>query len=432
MNCTNQSMCQCGDKEYHEFSSLTCNAQKNHSQSCSIDFNCRVDKYLECKSETCQCISSFPTWSDGYDKCIVPLSYTGYCYAVSDCDTSKSLSCNGYNGNNNCTCPVNLSNSYCDCTRSIGNEYYWTGTSCTIARGYYQTCTNSLSSYMCKTMTEGTICSGPSPYKCLCPSLQYYRNSTSKCEDQLSNTISCTQTDACRSDLGLSCQVGLCQCDGSIQFWDGTRCVNFYTYNTETCSNDNQCKGTLVCVSGGTTCNCPLSVSNSKCDCPVRAIGSEYYWNGSDCVLAASYGRTCNSANYTCQTLTELTQCDTSTGLCSCGPYGIWGSTTCIFCATDWYYQRGSCFRGSDNPTKISLLTQAMVPSACYNVATATIADSLTSSDLSWLGSVSYTQDENFYTLSPTCYAYKKSQNVFDNNHNQDHSHGIICEYLLA
>jgi hypothetical protein len=426
MNCTINGTCQCGYREYHNISSLTCIPQKTHLETCSVDYNCRVDKYLECLGGSCQCISSFPTWSDGYDKCIVPVSYSELCYVSTDCDTSKSLVC--HDSTDNCTCPKNLSNYTCDCVRKVYNEYYWSGTSCTIARGYNQTCTNSSSTYMCKTMTEGTVCVGPSPYKCKCPSLQYYLFTTSKCESQLSYNIYCPQADACRSDLGLSCQSNLCDCDTTIQFWNGTKCVNLYTYNTGTCSNDNQCRGNLICRTNGTSCNCPSTVTTGSCDCQTRAVGNEYYWNGIDCVIAGAYNQTCYNGNYTCQTLTELTQCDTSTDKCTCGPYGVWNYTNCIFCATNWLYQRGSCFRGVNNPTSISLLTLAMIPGAC-NVATARLAV-ITSADLSWFPNVPTTQNELFYTLSPTCLVV--NNNVFGSHACNNHNHGIFCEYILV
>ncbi len=310
MTCTNNSVCQCGLYEYHDLSSLTCLPQKTYTYPCSVDSNCRVDKYLECQNGACQCISLFPVWSVGFDICIVPRNYSQMCYDQTDCDSSKGLNCkNGDYGD--CSCPTSLLNATCDCNRAYGNEYYWDGFTCTVAHDYNQSCSNSMTSYMCKTLTEGTQCLGPSPYKCKCASFQYYNFKTKKCESQLTNSATCPQADACRSDLGLSCPIGVCECDTKIQFWNGTRCVNYYTYNTETCSTDSECKGSLICVSGGTTCNCPSIVSNTKCDCPLRAVGSEFYWNGIICTVANSYEQSCSnsSTSYMCKTLTQGTQC---------------------------------------------------------------------------------------------------------------------------
>jgi hypothetical protein len=58
-------MCQCDAFEYHEFEKLKCEPQKIINGNCSVDFNCRVDKYLECNNGTCQCISAYPLWSGG-------------------------------------------------------------------------------------------------------------------------------------------------------------------------------------------------------------------------------------------------------------------------------------------------------------------------------------------------------------------------------
>ena len=67
MNCIvslNNSTCLCNGTQYHSFSTLDCVPQKSINGTCSVDFNCRVDQYLECKSNKCKCIPKYPLWSE--------------------------------------------------------------------------------------------------------------------------------------------------------------------------------------------------------------------------------------------------------------------------------------------------------------------------------------------------------------------------------
>jgi hypothetical protein len=155
--------------------------------------------------------------------------------------------------------------------------------------------------YECQTVTQGTLCvRNGTKSTCQCDSRKYFNNIDKKCQDQLLEDRRCTQPDACRSDLGLSCQNNLCKC-GANQYWNGASCVNILSYNQGQCNTDSQCKGELICRAS-TSCACPLTVSSKYCDCPPRTIGKEFYWNGNDCVLANTYGGACNnSAQYMCQ-----------------------------------------------------------------------------------------------------------------------------------
>ena len=301
--------CQCGTFQYYDELTSTCKAQMNYSKPCSIDLSCRVDKHLGCFAGKCQCISSYPMWSSGYDTCIVPLTYTQTCYLTSDCDTSNDLVCN--NGTYNCSCPINLPTGKCDCLRTNNNEYFWNGSACSPALGYNQSCLDSSTSYMCQTLTQGTICSGSTSYYCSCPTKQYFNLIDGQCEYLLLNGDPCTQSDACNIGLGLSCQNSLCQCDSTLQFWNGSSCINYFTYNTGICTSDSECYGNLICKTASTSCLCPSTVSNGYCDCPNRTARSEYYWNGTTCVTSNSFNQSCSSAstNYMCQTLTQGTLC---------------------------------------------------------------------------------------------------------------------------
>jgi hypothetical protein len=135
MNCTNAGMCQCGAFEYHDLATLTCKPQKSFNQSCSLDFNCRVDKYLGCYNGYCTCIPLYPTWSYGFDKCIISATYTELCYSTTDCRNSSNLVCN--DGTYTCICPTKTLKGKCDCIRTVGNEYYWDlASNCKVVRYY--------------------------------------------------------------------------------------------------------------------------------------------------------------------------------------------------------------------------------------------------------------------------------------------------------
>ena len=164
MTCTANNICQCGPFQYHNFPTLTCLPQESYLGSCSVDFNCRVDKYLQCVSGACQCISAYPVWSDGFDTCIVPRIYNQYCYVNSDCNAGLNLACQ--DGTYNCTCPLNLAFNYCDCKRALNNEYYWNGSSCILAGKYGDSC---VADYQCKMLTESLSCDTcGGTYKCVC------------------------------------------------------------------------------------------------------------------------------------------------------------------------------------------------------------------------------------------------------------------------
>ena len=70
---------------------------------------------------------------------------------------------------------------------------------------------------MCKTRSQGTVCSG-FPYHCKCNSLQYVNYLTSTCENLLLNNATCQQNDSCNSALGLTCKNKFCNCNTSVKF----------------------------------------------------------------------------------------------------------------------------------------------------------------------------------------------------------------------
>lgn len=113
-----------------------------------------------------------------------------------------------------CNCPLSSSLIYCDCNRDLNNEYYWNGASCQQSISYGQQCSNSTTSYMCQTLTQGTICaSSGSTFSCQCPTLQYFNLFSNKCMNQVTFNGSCnaTITDMCQLSYGLSCLIGTCK-----------------------------------------------------------------------------------------------------------------------------------------------------------------------------------------------------------------------------
>ena len=428
MTCT--TMCQCDTYQYHNISTLTCVPQKTFNKNCNVDFNCRVDKYLQCSNSTCQCIPEYPMWSYGYDKCIVPHTYSEPCYSTTDCQSSQNLVCN--DGTYACTCPTKLKNGYCDCVRSVSNEYFWDGTTCQKAHSYNQPCTGS---FMCMTMTEGTYCN--STYGiCKCNSLYYYSYKTLSCQSQVSVNQACTQFDACRTDLGLICQLGVCLCNSTIQFWSVSKCINYYTYNQGICSSNSQCAGNLICRLSGTSCTCPTAVAIGFCDCPPRSANSEYYWNSatSTCTPAGYYNDPC-SATYQCQYITKSLVC--SGGKCICGGTSFWGEAgTCISCAAGWVYSRGFCFKAANYPKAGS--SAALTQSACGN-SNAVYPDSISSADAGVLSTLGLANHGYYTSTAGTCcgdcpvYNAGAGFSTHPCDHlGQDSKHQWICQYQLV
>ena len=330
--------CRCSSSDYFNKENKICQALVSYYEACSQVDACNSNVGLSCQNALCKCNSS-QFWNTG--ACVNRFTYnTGTCSADNQCLTNLTCKITG----SSCLCPSTVINGNCDCpTRISGSEYYWDGSNCAVAKTYNQTCT---ASYTCKTLTEGTICTG-TPLRCLCSSSQYFRFTTSKCENLLSINATCSQVDACNSNVGLSCQNALCKCNSS-QFWSTASfsCIDYFNYGFGTCTADNQCLSNLTCRISGSSCLCPNSVVNGKCDCPTRVSGSEFYWDGSFCVSASSYNQSCHTSDYTCKVLKEKTFCDTTLNKCLCSTNYFWNTTSkmCVTCPTGWVYHRGSCF----------------------------------------------------------------------------------------
>ena len=189
---------------------------------------------LMCTTGSCSCNLTSQYW-DG-SKCLTFLSYNTACSAALGVNTNSTLCKNTLSCRTNgssCNCPSTVSVGYCDCPpRSYGAEYYWDGSYCVPALPVNGAICSK--NYMCQYLTQNTACINGA---CKCIALQYFNLNHSKCEDMIdTSNLTCFQVDACRSDLGLSCQGNLCQCNASVQFWNGSMCIDFFSYNQGRCT----------------------------------------------------------------------------------------------------------------------------------------------------------------------------------------------------
>lgn len=91
---------------------------------------------------------------------------------------------------------------------------------------------------------------------CQCEYGQYYSKG---CKIQLNYGKKCSSNnvDICLENTNLLCMKGICQCE-TLQFWNGSKCRNQYTYG-QTCTNNSQCLSNLLL-----SCN----IKTKKCECP--------------------------------------------------------------------------------------------------------------------------------------------------------------------
>jgi hypothetical protein len=334
MDCTN-SVCTCGTYNYYNNVTRTCNNQTLINTTCTSTAHCISDKGLSCVNRMCQCSTTGYKWSIERTSCILAKTYTEQtCNYDSDCNVENGLVCNT---GQSCNCPTTSTTGMCDCYRNTTKEYYWNGTSCQQAVAYGVSCSSISSSYVCRTLTEGTICNGTSGIlTCQCPTYMYFNTTSSTCKNQTTYNTYCSSSISCRSDLNLLCQSNICVCNSTTQFWSSILgvCTNLYKYTESGCSSDTQCLSTLICNnSTNTKCTCPTSLTANTCDCP-RSYGYEYYWNGLACVIALSNGVSCSntSTTYMCNWITEGTVCNITTFgtyTCQCPSYMYYNGTAC-------------------------------------------------------------------------------------------------------
>jgi hypothetical protein len=308
-----QGTCKCPTSFFFNNFTKKCEAQLSLGNVCIQEDACRSILGLICQFGTCVCNLSTPFWIGS--QCSSVWSYNnGPCTNDSDC--SSNLVC--LKSGQSCNCPTNVAISKCDCpSRTIGQEYYWSGNTCLPATTFGNQCSFD---YECQTLTQETVCELGT---CMCATYQYFDYNFDKCQSKVSHNESCTEYDACLSYLNLICKNSKCVCDSSYQYWNGNTCVDYLLFNNGPCYRDNECSGNLRCLNIGPSCNCPTNVAISKCDCPSRTIGQEYYWSGNTCLPAKTFGNQC-SFDYECQTLTQGTICSRS---CSCPPLEFFNTT---------------------------------------------------------------------------------------------------------
>ena len=140
-------------------------------------------------------------------------SYVDICSFSYECNDALGLICPSVTGK--CNCPNSSTTIFCECKRDQNNEYYWDGKSCQLTKLYGEPCSNTATSYMCQTLTQGTICSVTSgtTYLCQCSGLKYFDPWLNKCINQVSINQSCNSSvsNICLSNTGLSCIQDACR-----------------------------------------------------------------------------------------------------------------------------------------------------------------------------------------------------------------------------
>lgn len=137
-------------------------------------------------------------------------SYAIACSNTSECNTAIGLVCPFTT--DTCNCPNTSSTIFCDCPRTQNNEFYWNGVSCVSSKSFNQSCTDEITSYMCKTLTQGTVCNGTgATFTCQCPYGQYFDTLSGKCTSVLAYNQSCSSSITCDTLLGLTCILGACR-----------------------------------------------------------------------------------------------------------------------------------------------------------------------------------------------------------------------------
>ena len=224
-------------------------------------------------------------------------NYTQTCNTTNQCRDNQNLQCLA---------------GICNCT----NTDYWNNASCIARQGEFGTCNSNL--HCLQPMT----CSTQS--QCRCQQFEYFDTIAGMCKPQGLVNATCVTTTQCRTDLNLQCTSGKCQCISLLPVWlaSNNTCIPYKPYGMTTCSSNSECDTSklLICNSGtGSSCNCPTTSVLGMCDCS-KINGNEMYWTGSTCTIALSYGSSCLSplSEYLCQTITQVTVCNNTSGSYKC------------------------------------------------------------------------------------------------------------------
>ena len=313
------------------------------------------------------------------------------------------------------------------------------------------TCSSSNQCFEPMTCTSFNICQ--------CGAFEYHNFETLTCSPQQSINRDCSVDFNCRVDKYLECIKKTCQCNSTTQFWSGTACVNYHTYNTANCKSDSECNYNetgLICRTSGESCDCPDTVGIGYCDCEHRALDNEYYWNGSQCVDAGLYGDACTN-NYQCQELTNLVTCDSSTNKCKCSE-GIYddergicivqrSTPDTVICVSGWTAYGNSCYKSVDLnvPGGFGGLNDTKIRDLCVNPAGVTGVipnrSDYVLADYDWLHPIICTNTNIIAYFGPVniqiCNVFdcrKNSASLAFTTHTCNHGympddHAIICKY---
>ncbi|CAF3215606.1 unnamed protein product [Rotaria sp. Silwood2] len=292
-----QSECQC--KASMSWNGYTCVYQGLYNTSCILDTNCDTSRYLFCNLtiQLCRCNSSmFWNGDSKSGTCEYKRTINRFCYPYDDswCDNTgplgQGLVCTQYSN------PYGSEYGVCQCSThqfyngsvSLGNGI------CVPHRVYNESCTStSQCDYRINLECSNNLCS--------CPSGTNYDSSISSsgvmgyCEPAAGYMENCTASLICSSSQNLFCDLsyygganmsGICQCNSSWSYWDGTTCAKKLSIGGQ-CSNNTHC-----IASDGLFCS-NYTQSIGTCDCD-----KDHFWNYT-CILKQWYNTTCTSS-YVC------------------------------------------------------------------------------------------------------------------------------------
>ncbi|CAF2128020.1 unnamed protein product [Rotaria magnacalcarata] len=293
-----QLQCQC--QSAMSWNGYACAYQGLYNASCTQDSNCDTTRYLYCNFVVggyCRCNTSM-FWNGNMNSgtCEYKRTVNQYCYPYNDnwCDDTgpvgQGLTCASY------TNPYGSEYGVCQCET---NEYYNGSASlangfCVAQHVYNQSCTStSQCDYRINLTCSNNLCTCSSGYN--------YDSSINSsgvmgyCKKASGYLENCTVVLTCSTSQNLYCDLsyygglnttGVCQCNSSWSYWDGTTCASKLSIGGLCSSNTN-------CISSeGLFCS-NYTQSIGTCDCD-----SSHYWNNT-CSLKLWYNSSCTSS-YVC------------------------------------------------------------------------------------------------------------------------------------
>ena len=150
MTCRENYKCMCDDDEFFDDNYFQCITKYLNGFDCDDDHQCAQSKGLTCQDNKCLCLFPRYTWSWTSKACKLTYNSVG-CINDNDCNEEEKLVCRTSGEN----CYKNTTGYFCDCSRSINNEFYWDGSECLKAKSYKSYCKNDC---QCQTLTQLTYC----------------------------------------------------------------------------------------------------------------------------------------------------------------------------------------------------------------------------------------------------------------------------------